>query len=56
MIRVSARTATLVQQLRRRAARIAAGHATARRPQHRGDWHAAAALWPDLFGDHRDGK
>jgi uncharacterized protein (DUF2336 family) len=22
----------------------------------RADWHSASALWPDLFGDRRDGK
>jgi hypothetical protein len=56
MIRVSARTATLVRRLQRRAARIAASRAAARRPKRGDDWHSAPALWPDLFGDLRDGK
>lgn len=56
MIRASARADQLVQRLRARAARIAAGRATKRRPPARSDWHSAAALWPDLLGDPRDGK
>lgn len=58
MIRVSARGAQLVQRLRARAEQIAAARAAARRlrPEQRSDWRSAAALWPDLFGDPRDGK
>lgn len=57
MIRASTRADTLVQRLRLRAAQAIAGRAAARRrPSHRTDWHKAAALWPDLFGDPRDGK
>jgi hypothetical protein len=57
MIRASARVEVLVQRLRLHAARLVAGRARnrRRRPQ-RTDWHKAAALWPDLFGDPRDGK
>ena len=57
MIRASARAATLVQRLRLRAARLVADRAPARRSRRqRTDWHKASALWPDLFGDARDGK
>ncbi|WP_301751892.1 hypothetical protein [uncultured Erythrobacter sp.] len=56
MIRASARADQLVQRLRARAARIAAGLATKRRSPARSDWHSADALWPDLLGDPRDGK
>jgi hypothetical protein len=58
MIRVSARGAQLVQRLRARAERIADQHAaTGRlRSAQRSNWRSAAALWPDLFGDPRDGK
>jgi hypothetical protein len=59
MIRVTARAGELVQRLRKRAARIAAGHAAEQRKRavsRRADWHSASALWPDLFGDRRDGK
>ena len=58
MIRVAARADLLVQRLRARAARIVAARAALRRarPQQGADWHSAAALWPDLFGDARDGK
>lgn len=59
MIRASSRTGQLVQRLRARAARIVNEridtlHHKQRRT--RADWHSAAALWPDLFGDQRDGK
>ncbi|MBB3774842.1 hypothetical protein FHS52_000785 [Erythromicrobium ramosum] len=56
MIRASARADKLVQRLRARAARIAAGRTAKRRPPARSDWHSAATLWPDLLGDPRDGK
>ena len=56
MIRASARADGLVQRLRARAVRIAALRAAKRRPAARSDWHSAAALWPDLLGDPRDGK
>jgi hypothetical protein len=56
MIRVSVHADQLVQRLRARAARIAASHATKHRSPARSDWHSAATLWPDLFGDPRDGK
>lgn len=57
MIRVTERGTELVQRLRLRAARIAAGYAAALRPPpRRTDWHSASALWPDLFGESRDGK
>ncbi len=59
MIRVNARASELVQRLRIRAARIAAGRAVAQRKRavsRRADWHSASVLWPDLFGDRRDGK
>ena len=56
MIRASARADQLVQRLRARAARIAAGRAAKRRLAARSDWHSAAALWPDLLGEPRDGK
>lgn len=57
MIRASARVEVLVRHLRLRAARLVAGRARdqRRRPQ-RTDWHKPASLWPDLFGDSRDGK
>lgn len=62
MIRAAARTDQLVQRLRARALRIVAER-TAARPQssvrrstRRSDWHSAETLWPDLFGDLRDGK
>jgi len=56
MIRGHARSDQLIQRLRARAARIAAARAARRRPSQRTDWHSAASLWPDLFGDSRDGK
>lgn len=56
MIRASARADRLVQRLRARAARVAALRAAKWRPAARSDWHSAAALWPDLLGDPRDGK
>jgi hypothetical protein len=56
MIRVRAEAAPLVQRLRARAARIAAGYLAARRPRRRSDWHSATALWPEFTGDRRDGK
>jgi len=56
MIRALARADRLVQRVRARAARIAALRAAERRPAARSDWHSAAALWPDLLGDPRDGK
>ncbi len=57
MIRAAARTAGLVQRLRARAADTAARRvASLRRRSARADWHSPAALWPDLFGDLRDGK
>jgi hypothetical protein len=57
MIRASAGTQDLVQRLCRQATEIAAAFAA----QHasasaRGDWYSARALWPDLFGENRDGK
>jgi hypothetical protein len=57
MIRASARVEVLIQRLRLSAARLVAGQIRnrRRRPQ-RTDWHKATALWPDLFGDPRDGK
>jgi hypothetical protein len=58
MIRAAARTDQLVQRLRARALRIVAERAAARplRSTRRSDWHSAETLWPDLFGDLRDGK
>lgn len=56
MIFASARGDRLVQRLRVRAARLAAERAAKARPPRRSDWHSAASLWPDLFGDPRDGK
>ena len=56
MIRAAARGDQLIQRLRARAARIAAARTASRHPSQRADWHSAAALWPDLFGDTRDGK
>lgn len=58
MIRAVARAGQLVQRLRARAERIAAGRAARyrRRTDPRPGWHSAEALWPDLFGEHRDGK
>jgi len=56
MIRAAARGDQLIQRLRARAARIAAARMAKRRPPQRTDWHSATALWPDLFGDPRDGK
>ncbi|WP_146107620.1 hypothetical protein [Porphyrobacter sp. HT-58-2] len=59
MIRASSHTGHLVQRLRVRAARLVNERVDAlHRRQHRTrtDWHSAAALWPDLFGDQRDGK
>lgn len=55
MIRVSARTGQLAQRLRAQAARFAAAHLR-KRPRGRADWHSAAALWPEMFGDIHDGK
>lgn len=57
MIRASVRAGALIQRLRLGAARLATDrkHARRSRPQ-RTDWHRAAALWPDLFGEPRDGK
>ncbi len=57
MIRASARVEALVRRLQLRAARLVAGRARNRRGRRqRTDWHKPAALWPDLFGDTRDGK
>lgn len=57
MIRAATRAGQLVTRLTARARQIAARRAGAiRREQRRADWHSASALWPDLFGDYRDGK
>ncbi|WP_172438949.1 hypothetical protein [Porphyrobacter sp. TH134] len=56
MISASARGDMLLQRLRARAARIVAARAAQRRTHQRPDWHSAAALWPDLFGDPGNGK
>jgi hypothetical protein len=58
MIRITLSTGRLVQRLRARAERIAAGQIAARRrdASPRPNWRSAEALWPDLFGDTRDGK
>ena len=56
MIRATVRKSQLVQRLRAQAERIVAGRAARLRQSRRTDWHSAAALWPDLFGDPRDGK
>lgn len=58
MIRASARAGQLVQRLRARAERIVAAQVAARSrgPVDRADWRSARALWPDLFGEHRNGK
>lgn len=55
MIRAAAAGERLVQRLRARAERLVAGRTATRRGQ-RADWHSAAALWPDLFGDDARGK
>ena len=56
MIRAAVRGDHLIQRLRARAARIAAARITKHARSKRTDWHSAASLWPDLFGDKRDGK
>lgn len=60
MIRASARIEALIRRLQLGAVRLAAGRARSRRGRRgrrqRTDWHQPAALWPDLFGDPRDGK
>jgi hypothetical protein len=58
MIRISLSAGRLVQRLRARAGRIASQHVSARRRDafSRPNWRSAEALWPDLFGEHRDGK
>lgn len=59
MIEASAGTQELVQRLRERAAKFAAAlfaEGRSRRTPGRHDWHSAEALWPDIFGENRDGK
>lgn len=56
MIRTAARASQLAARLTARARRIAAQRLATRKQRQRTDWHSAAALWPDLFGDPRDGK
>jgi hypothetical protein len=55
VIEAAAASARLIQRLRARAERLVAGRSAVRR-RRRSDWHSAAALWPDLFGDDADGK
>jgi len=59
MIEASASTQDLIQRLRQRAAKVAAGFLAERRADRtpaRGDWRSAKALWPDIFGENQDGK
>jgi hypothetical protein len=59
MIRAASRTGQFVQRLHARAGRLVKERVDTLRKgrrQSRQDWHSAAALWPDLFGDPRDGK
>jgi len=56
MIRAAARGDHLIQRLRARAARVAAARRADQLRSQRSDWHSAASLWPDLFGDTRDGE
>lgn len=59
MIGAAARTGQLSQRLRAKAGRLVAERVkiiNRRQRTHRTDWHSAAALWPDLFGDRPDGK
>lgn len=56
MIRVSARMGPLMQRLRVRASRLVAKRAVSLGRPKRTDWHSATALWPDMFGEPRDGK
>jgi hypothetical protein len=56
MIRAAARAGQLAARLTARAKRMAGQRLATRRRTQRTDWHSAASLWPDLFGDTRDGK
>lgn len=59
MIRVSTRSAALVQRLRTQAARLANAYAASRRQCRAArsmDWHSATSLWPEFTGGSADGK
>ncbi len=58
MIKASGSTPELLQRLRERAAKIAAALLAERRGRTpaRHEWRSASALWPDIFGENRDGK
>lgn len=59
MIRAIAAAERLVLRLRARGARMAAARADTLRRENRkqgANWRSAAALWPDLFGETRNGK
>lgn len=54
MINAAAATVQLVQRLRARADRLAAGRAASLRLQRRSgiDWHSATDLWPEFTADN----
>ncbi len=58
MMKASASTQDLVRRLRERAAKIAASVLAERggRASVSHEWRSAKTLWPDIFGENRDGK